>query len=121
MRLSVLAFPSRSGVGLTSVLGCLEVGVAPFLLSDRRENGDAFPDERVVRLPRRLARKVVAHATGSRSLGALALIGSLASIDVRRTLAQGRPLFYGEEVEHPRECPCSDCFAVLRNPFLPGF
>ena len=51
-RQSVLAMPNGKPVGNT--IGRAENLVV--LLSDRIANGDAFPGERVVRLPRRLCR-----------------------------------------------------------------
>ena len=58
MRMAMLAAP---GVG--PILGTVSLGVGTgihglrMLAFDRAENGDAFPGERVVRLPRGLSRR----------------------------------------------------------------
>ena len=110
MRLSILTFESPTGVGVVLNPGPSTRGHLERELRDRVANKESFPGERVTRLPRRMSRAIHARAGWFTD-----------SIDIRRTLREGRVLDYGEEVEHPQHCNCSDCDARLSYPYLPGY
>ncbi len=113
MRLSILAFPSAKHSGLTPVLNaCSSKGHLDRELTDRTGNEDAFEGERVVRLPRRLSREIIARTWAGGY--------STDSVDINRTLQQGRVLLYGEDTQHARGCNCSDCCSRLSDPYLYG-